>query len=368
MKGKISMKIKELARKTGLKLAAIVVIGGVIMFSFTACGTKQETTPTMSTTIETVTEPETEEPGVVSGGLYNEDSELGTGSDEKAVEEEYTVNFLNSSNEEITAKDGETVVIPEYQRQHVIDMMETTFDSFDKEDTDNYTILEETENEDGSTTYIVSLNSEELTNGCTTQYSKDENGEAKAIFVYQPNTTAAPKDFGINFVLKVDEEGNVSLEKILDLNGNDATDITFYKGNVIGWGMEENVITPDFEFGDELNISQDLTLYPVYDEAEEIEDTGYYVNDGKLVDREEAAKKEAEQAKKAEETKTNTSNSSVAGSATQEVPTQPETQQPITINPNQSTDEQMRALFGDAYKGDVTGASGPGVSDLGRLE
>lgn len=338
---------KELSKKTGLKLAAIVVIGGVIMFSFTACGKNQEVEPTMSTTIETVTEVE-EEPGVVAGGLYNEDSELGTGSDEKEVEEEYTVSFENASNEKITAKDGETVVIPEYQRQRVKDMISVVFDTFNPEDTENYTILEETENDDGSTTYLVSLSNEDITNGCTTQYSVDENGEAKAIFVYQPNTTAAPKDFGINFVLKVDEEGNVSLEKILDLNGNDATDITFYKGNVIGWGMEENVITPDFEFGDELNISQDLTLYPVYDEAEEIEDTGYYVNDGKLVDREEAAKKEAE-------TKTNTSNSSVAGSATQEVPTQPETQQPITINPNQSTDEIGRALFGDAYKGSGVG-------------
>lgn len=36
------------------------------------------------------------------------------------------------------------------------------------------------------------------------------------------------------------------------------------------------------------------------------------------------------------------------GSATQEIGTQPA---PVTINPNQSTDEQMRALFGDAYKG-----------------
>lgn len=359
------MKIKELKRKTGLKLAAIVVIGGVIMFSFTACGKQEETTPTMSTQVETVTEVE-EEPGVVAGGLYNEDNKLGNGSTETAVTEEYKVTFENSSNEEIKAKDGETVVIPKFERQRVKDMISVVFDTFNPEDTENYTILEETENDDGSTTYLVSLSNEDITNGCTTQYSVDENGEIKAMFVYQPNTPAAPEDFGINFVLKVDKEGNVSLEKILDLNNNDVSDITFYKGNVIGWGMQENVTTPDFEFGDELNISQDLTLYPVYDEAEEIEDTGYYLKDGKIVDRaEEEAKKEAEQAKKAEETKTNTSNSSVAGSATQEVATQPASETPVTINPNQSTDEQMRALFGDAYKGSgvdlpVTGYGGSG--------
>lgn len=356
------MKINELKRKTGLKLAAIVVIGGVIMFSFTACGNKQEVEPTMSTQVETVTETETEEPGVVAGGLYNDDSELGTGSDEKAVEE-YTVSFENASNEKITAKDGETVVIPEYQRQHVIDMMVDTFDTFNPEDTENYTILEETENEDGSTTYLVSLSNEDITNGCTTQYSKDENGEIKAMFVYQPNTPAAAEDFGLNFELIVDEEGNVSLEKIIDLNGNDATDITFYKGNVIGWGMQENVTTPDFEFGDELNISQDLTLYPVYDEAEEIEDTGYYVNDGKLADREE------EEAKKSAETKTNTSNSSVAGSATQEVATQPETQQPITIP--QNTDNQLEALskqMGVEFGGVGTDLPVTGYGGSGNVE
>lgn len=357
------MKIKEMTRKTGLKLAAIVVIGGVIMFSFTGCGNKQDVAPTMSTQVETVTETETEEPGVVAGGLYNENYELGNGSTETAVTEEYTIKFKVSSNDDIVAEEGKTVVIPEYQRQHVIDMMATTFDTFDKEDTENYTVLEETENEDGSKTYLISIASEAITNGCTTQYSVDENGEIKAMFVYQPDTPVAPEDFGLNFELIVDEEGNVSLEKILDLNCNNVSDITFYRGNVIGWGMTENVTTPHFEFGDELNISQDLTLYPVYDEAdeaEEIEDTGYYLKDGKIVDRaEEEAKKVAEQAKKAEETKTNTSNSSVAGSATQEVATQPAPETPVTINPNQSTDEQMRALFGDAYKGDVTGASGP---------
>ena len=43
------------------------------------------------------------------------------------------------------------------------------------------------------------------------------------------------------------------------------------------------------------------------------------------------------------------------GIATQEIGTQPSSETPVTINPNQSTDEQMRALFGDAYKGSGVG-------------
>lgn len=278
------MKIKELTKKTGLKLAAIVVIGGVIMFSFTACGKNQEVEPTMSTTIETTVEPETEEPGVVAGGLYNAETELGNGSTETAVEEEYTIKFKASSNEDIKAKDGETVVIPEYQRQHVKDMMIDTFDTFDKEDTENYTVLEETENEDGSTTYLISIANEEITNGCTTQYSVDENGKAKAIFVYKPLDYAdrLASDFGINFELRVDKDGNVSLEKIFDLFGNDVSDITLYRGDCIGWSLTKGAIEVDFEFLDELHLSQDLTLYPVmentYDQDKEMDTSdGYWV-------------------------------------------------------------------------------------------
>lgn len=278
------MKIKEMTRKTGLKLAAIVVIGGVIMFSFTACGKNQETTPTMSTQVETVTETETEEPGVVSGGLYNENSELGTGNTETAITEEYTIKFKASSNDDILAEEGKTVVIPEYQRQHVKDMMATTFDTFDPEDTDNYTVLEETENEDGSKTYLISIASEDITNGCTTQYSVDENGKAKAIFVYKPLDYAdrLASDFGINFELSVDKEGNVSLEKIFDLFGNDVSDITLYRGDCIGWSLTKGAIEVDFEFLDELQLSQDLTLYPVmentYDQDKEMDTSdGYWV-------------------------------------------------------------------------------------------
>lgn len=263
---KIFMKIKELSRKTGLKLAAIVVIGGVIMFSFTACGKQEETTPTMSTQVETVTEVE-EEPGVVAGGLYNEDNKLGNGSDEKAVEEEYKVAFEYASNEEIKAKDGETVVIPKYERIRIKDIIVEVFNNFTPEDTENYTIHETTENEDGSTTYVVSLNSEELTENAVTQYSSDDTGKVKAIFVYQSSIDVAPDQFALKFEITQKSDNSVTLDKIYDLFDNDVSDITLYNGDCIGWSMTRAANEVDFEFLDEIHLSQDLTLYPVMDNS-----------------------------------------------------------------------------------------------------
>lgn len=241
-----------------------IVIGGVIMFSFTACGKNQEVEPTMSTQVETVTEVE-EEPGVVAGGLYNENSELGNGSVETAITEEYTVNFENASNEEITAKDGETVVIPKYERQKIKNIIAPVFDNFDSSDTENYNILETTENEDGSTTYIVSLNSVELTENAVTQYSSDETGKVKAIFVYQSALETTPDQLALKFEITKKDDKSVTLDKIYDLFGNDVSDITLYNGDCIGWSVTKFANEVDFEFLDEIHISQDLTLYPVMD-------------------------------------------------------------------------------------------------------
>ena len=242
----------------------IILFMLIIMFSFTACGNKQEVEPTMSTQVETVTE--TEEPGVVAGGLYNENSELGNSSVETAITEEYTVTFENASNEKITAKDGETVVIPKFERQKIKDIIAEVFDNFTPEDTENYNILETTENEDGSTTYIVSLNSEELTENAVTQYSSDDNtGNVKAIFVYQSALDATPDQLALKFEITQKEDKSVTLDKIYDLFNNDVSDITLYNGDCIGWSLTKFANEVDFEFLDEIHPSQDLTLYPVMD-------------------------------------------------------------------------------------------------------
>lgn len=212
------------------------------------------------TEAETVAEPISQEETIVEPTVTPTPTPTPT-----PIEEEYTVNFLNSSNEEITAKDGETVVIPEYQRQKIKDIIVEVFDNFDSEDTDNYTVLEETENEDGSTTYIVSLNSEELTENAVTQYSSDETGKVKAIFVYQSALETTPDQLALKFEITQKEDKSVTLDKIYDIFDNDVSDITLYNGDCIGWSLTKFANEVDFEFLDEIHLSQDLTLYPVMD-------------------------------------------------------------------------------------------------------
>ena len=179
--------------------------------------------------------------------------------------EEYKVTFENASNEEIKAKDGETVVIPKFERPKIKDIIAEVFDNFDPEDTENYNILETTENEDGSTTYIVSLNSVELTENAVTQYSSDETGKVKAIFVYQSSLETTPDQLALKFEITQKEDKSVTLDKIYDLFGNDVSDITLYNGDCIGWSLTKFANEVDFEFLDEIHLSQDLTLYPVMD-------------------------------------------------------------------------------------------------------
>jgi len=119
-----------------------------------------------------------------------------------------------------------------------------------------------------STTYNVAIKSDTLTNNVTTQYSVDtETGLAKALFVYQvPSEIEVPaEDFGLTFEVTKAEDGTVTVDKILDLYDNDVTDITLYAGDCIGWSMTKWADTVDFEFEDEISISQNLNMYPVMD-------------------------------------------------------------------------------------------------------
>lgn len=179
--------------------------------------------------------------------------------------EEYKVTFENSSNNEITAKDGETVVIPKYERQKIKNIIAPVFDNFDETDTENYTIHKTTENDDGSTTYVVSLASLELTENAVAQYSSDDKGNVKALFVYQSALETTPDQLALKFEITQKEDKSVTLNKIYDLFGNDVSDITLYNGDCIGWSLTKFANEVDFEFLDEIHPSQDLTLYPVMD-------------------------------------------------------------------------------------------------------
>lgn len=243
----------------------IIVIGGVLMFTFTGCANKETAeVPVMS---EAVVEMATEEDlGTVAGGLYAEDTEIADGQ-EAEISEEYTIDFVDAGNEDIEAEQGDTITIPEYERQKMMPLLPDIFENFTV-DSEDFEVLEETENTDGSSTYLVKIVSDNIVQSVTTQYSVDiETGKAKALFVYQVPSeieiTAA--DLGLNFEVTVQEDGTVTVDKILDLYKNDVSDITYFNGTCIGWSMTKWANEVDFEFGDTISVSQNLALYPVMD-------------------------------------------------------------------------------------------------------
>ena len=83
--------------------------------------------------------------------------------------------------------------------------------------------------------------------------------------MYQSALHATPDQLALKFEITQKSDGSVSLDKIYDLFNNDVSDITLYNGDCIGWSVTKFANEVDFEFLDEIHISQDLTLYPVMD-------------------------------------------------------------------------------------------------------
>lgn len=236
-----------------------IIVFSMIIFAITGCSQPTEQT-VIESTVEIVEETVEEITPIA------EENELEVG-EEIEVAEEYTINFIDCNNEGIVAEQGDIVIVPEYERQKLINLIPTVFDDFTSE-IEAFEILDEKENQDGSVTYNVAIKADNLTNNITTQYSVDEEtGLAKALFVYQvPVEIEVPaEDFGLTFEVTQTLDGTVTVDKILDLFGNDVTDITVYAGDCIGWSLTKWADAVDFEFGDEISVSQDLNLYPVMD-------------------------------------------------------------------------------------------------------
>ena len=254
--------MKNLVRKYIIN----IIMFGMMVFAITGCSQPTEQT-VVESTVEMVEE------SVEETSTIAEENDLGIGQEAEVVEE-YTLDFVDAGNEDMTElEQGDMVTVPEYERQKLIDLIPIVFEHFkpDLEDVASdevFEILETTENADGSKTYNVAIKSDKVTNNLTTQYSVDkETGLAKALFVYQvPNEIDVPaENFGLIFEVTKTTDDTVTVDKILDLYGNDVSDITLYAGDCIGWSMTKWAEQADFDFGDELSISQDLSLYPVMD-------------------------------------------------------------------------------------------------------
>ena len=259
------MKNREMQLKTGLRILAVIIVSGVLLFSFSGCG-KEEVTQQEPVAMETVVEMATEEVGAISGGLIAESNDIGIGQEE-VIAENVTMAFYDANNEDIVVESGDIVTVPEYERQKLINLLPTVFEDF-SESNEDFEILSTVDNADGSKTYHVAFASNELSNNVTTQYSIDkETGLAKALFVYQcPDEIEVPaENLGLTFEITVQTDGTVTTDKILDLFGNEVNNIEVYAGQAIGWSLNKWAIDYDFDFGSDVTIQQNIDLYPVMD-------------------------------------------------------------------------------------------------------
>lgn len=96
----------------------------------------------------------------------------------------------------------------------------------------------------------------------------------------------------------------------------------------------------------------------IFSKDSEIEKLGVAIGEkeesiGKL--EEEKGKLENEKSELEKEISSSKEEPSIEKKEQQPIQEPASTEQAVTINPNQSTDEQMRTLFGDAYKGSGVG-------------
>lgn len=184
---------------------------------------------------------------------------------EVGVEETYTIKFEGTSLDDITANTQELVTIPQYQAPHFIDAFEgqTCNSEFFAE---NFEVIEE--KADGR--IVAKPLSYDLTLGMSTQYSYDEStGAMKAIFVFNSvlvgeETQEAPENLGLYFVLSQNENGEYFVSGLEDFAGNDVSNIELFQGICIGYSLTSLATECDFYAGDELYLSQDLDLSPVF--------------------------------------------------------------------------------------------------------
>lgn len=264
------MKYREVKK---LLLTASVATAVVL----TGCNKKEvaeEPTEVVEEATENTSAVEEEAEEVVEEEVEEEVAEVG-------IEETYTIKFEGTSLDDITANTQELVTIPQYQAPHFIDAFEgqTCNSEFFAE---NFEVVEE--KADGR--IVAKPLSYDLTLGMSTQYSYDEStGAMKAIFICKcpkvDGTEEAPGDLGLYFVLSQNENGEYFVSGLEDFAGNDVSDIEWFQGFCKGYSLTAFATECDFYEGDELYLSQDITLFPVF---WEIIDTVNNPNDELVLD------------------------------------------------------------------------------------
>ena len=396
-------------RKTLGKVGAVLMIGTMMIFTFTGCAQTQTNEPTA--VIQEVEE--TQEKG--NGGNIANDIDFSVYENEQKDElaeqiteeeisklaqevedyqntlEDYTVSFEGAANEDITVKEKDAAEIPEFEAESAYDVISRQFsESFDVSSDGVFYNGE-----------LLSKDYEEVEGRIVVKnVSFTEKTHYQVHYVVENNKVVA-KDIienegesGISFVIDKDENVLVGLQ---DIKGTDISDLKVNLGKVIGWSSEKGTHQVEVNFKDEIELDSDLVLYPVYEQRMVTTDANgnQLDSDGKVIEIEvrdgklnyvgtesKEVNDNGEVVDKKAETKKSTDNSSKKSNdgsskktdnkgTEEQQATQPtqstETTQPTQQEnkPQETTESTKAPADGDPYNGDTSveaGAAAWGVS------
>ena len=386
-------------RKTLGKVGAVLMIGTMMIFTFTGCAQTQTNEPTA--VIQEVEE--TQEKG--NGGNIANDIDFSVYENEQKDElaeqiteeeisklaqevedyqntlEDYTVSFEGAANEDITVKEKDAAEIPEFEAESAYDVISRQYsESFDFSSDGVFYNGE-----------LLSKDYEEVEGRIVVKnVSFTEKTHYQVHYVVENNKVVA-KDIienegesGISFVIDKDENVLVGLQ---DIKGTDISDLKVNLGKVIGWSSEKGTHQVEVNFKDEIELDSDLVLYPVYEQrmvttdanGNQLDSDGKVieieVRDGKLkyvgteskevndngevVDKKAETKKSTDNSSKKTDNKGTEDKKSGEQQATQ--PTQStETTQPTQQEnkPQETTESTKAPADGDPYNGDTSVEAG----------
>ena len=389
-------------RKTLGKVGAVLMIGTMMIFTFTGCAQTQTNEPTA--VIQEVEE--TQEKG--NGGNIANDIDFSVYENEQKDElaeqiteeeisklaqevedyqntlEDYTVSFEGAANEDITVKEKDAAEIPEFEAESAYDVISRQFsESFDVSSDGvfyNGELLSKDYEEVEGRIVVKNVSFTEKTHYQVHYVVENKKVVAKDIIENEGES-------GICFVIDKDENVLVGIQ---DIKGTDISDLKVNLGKVIGWSSEKGTHQVEVNFKDEIELDSDLVLYPVYEQRMVTTDANgnQLDSDGKVIEIEvrdgklnyvgtesKEVNDNGEVVDKKAETKKSTDNSSKKSNdgsskktdnkgTEEQQATQPtqstETTQPTQQEnkPQETTESTKAPADGDPYNGDTSVEAG----------
>lgn len=245
-----------------LGISAVVVCCGTVMFTFTACQTKQPVA-------ETVQMQEVQQDDLAKeGGAIANDIDLTQNEVEVQSEEQIGVFYEQCATEadSLVMVNGEQVdyTIKDYVAPNFFEYMVNLDNSYEVNEEEGYVSNEYNVISDN---YEITEDGKLLVRDVkmdmsipVVKYVRVSDSEVEARYIgLAPNDSNMVS--GITFVMEKNDEGAYKLTGLRGVFDEDITGLSVYEGTFNGWAMDHNGIVA-YEAGDEIKISGDLTLYP----------------------------------------------------------------------------------------------------------